>query len=127
MKYHLGQVGKFESRAGNEIQVELAANPSHLEAVDPVVEGMARAQQDQINEPDAFSVLPLLIHGDAAFAGQGVVAETLNLSDIKGYRVGGTIHLVINNQLGFTTPPEAARVGATPPTSPRWSRRRSST
>ena len=91
------------------ITVELAANPSHLEAVDPVVEGMVRAKQDCINDPEAFSVLPLLLHGDAAFAGQGVVAETLNLSSIKGYRVGGTMHLVINNQLGFTTPPDAAR------------------
>ena len=98
------------SRTGNEIDGRAGRQPqSHLEAVDPVVEGMARAQQDLINDPEAFSVLPLLIHGDAAFAGQGVVAETLNLSDIKGYRVGGTIHLVINNQLGFTTPPESAR------------------
>src|SRR5205085_5090877 len=86
-----------------------SANPSHLEAVDPVVVGIARAKQDLINDPGSFSVLPLLVHGDAAFAGQGVVAETLQLGMIKGYRVGGTIHLVINNQLGFTTPPESAR------------------
>jgi multifunctional 2-oxoglutarate metabolism enzyme len=111
VKYHLGQVGKFQSRAGNSIKVELAANPSHLEAVDPVVEGVVRAQQDQINVPDAYSVLPILMHGDAAFAGQGVVAETLNMSDIKGYRVGGTIHVVVNNQIGFTTTPESARSG----------------
>ncbi|HVX18565.1 MAG TPA: multifunctional oxoglutarate decarboxylase/oxoglutarate dehydrogenase thiamine pyrophosphate-binding subunit/dihydrolipoyllysine-residue succinyltransferase subunit [Acidimicrobiales bacterium] len=109
VKYHLGQTGKFVSRLGDQIPIELAANPSHLEAVDPVVVGMVRARQDQINEPDAFSVLPVLLHGDAAFAGQGVVAETLNFSTIKGYRVGGTIHLIINNQLGFTTPPDAAR------------------
>jgi 2-oxoglutarate dehydrogenase E1 component len=111
VKYHLGQVGKFHSRAGREIDVELAANPSHLEAVDPVVEGMVRARQDEINDPEAFSVLPILMHGDAAFAGQGVVAETLNMSDIKGYRVGGTIHIVVNNQIGFTTTPESARSG----------------
>jgi 2-oxoglutarate dehydrogenase E1 component len=111
VKYHLGQVGKFQSRAGNQIQVELAANPSHLEAVDPVVEGMVRAHQDQINNPEGYSVLPILMHGDAAFAGQGVVAETLNMSDIKGYRVGGTIHIVVNNQIGFTTTPESARSG----------------
>jgi multifunctional 2-oxoglutarate metabolism enzyme len=111
VKYHLGQVGKFQSRKGSGIRVELAANPSHLEAVDPVVVGMVRARQDQINDPEAFSVLPILMHGDAAFAGQGVVAETLNMSDIKGYRVGGTIHVVINNQIGFTTTPEAARSG----------------
>ena len=109
VKYHLGQTGKFVSRAGNEIPVELAANPSHLEAVDPVVVGMTRARMDSIEPPSNYPVLPILIHGDAAFAGQGVVAETLNLSQIKGYRVGGTIHLIINNQLGFTTPPEAAR------------------
>ncbi len=109
VKYHLGQTGTFTSRTGHTIPVELAANPSHLETVDPVVEGMVRAKQDLINDPEAFSVLPLLLHGDAAFAGQGVVAETLNCSTIKGYRVGGTIHLIINNQLGFTTSPESAR------------------
>jgi 2-oxoglutarate dehydrogenase E1 component len=109
VKYHLGQSGKFVARTGKEIEIELSANPSHLEAVDPVVVGFARAKQDLINDPGSFSVLPLLVHGDAAFAGQGVVAETLQLGMIKGYRVGGTIHLVINNQLGFTTPPESAR------------------
>ncbi|MDP1819971.1 MAG: multifunctional oxoglutarate decarboxylase/oxoglutarate dehydrogenase thiamine pyrophosphate-binding subunit/dihydrolipoyllysine-residue succinyltransferase subunit, partial [Acidimicrobiales bacterium] len=111
VKYHLGQVGKFVARSGKDIRVELAANPSHLEAVDPVVVGMVRATQDFINRPEAFSVLPILMHGDAAFAGQGVVAETLNMSDIKGYRVGGTIHVVVNNQIGFTTTPESARTG----------------
>jgi 2-oxoglutarate dehydrogenase E1 component len=109
VKYHLGQTGKFTSRGGNSIEVELAANPSHLEAVDPVVVGMARAKMDLIEPPGNYPVLPVLVHGDAAFAGQGVVAETLNLSDIKGYRVGGTIHVIVNNQLGFTTPPTAAR------------------
>ncbi|MEO6987082.1 MAG: multifunctional oxoglutarate decarboxylase/oxoglutarate dehydrogenase thiamine pyrophosphate-binding subunit/dihydrolipoyllysine-residue succinyltransferase subunit [Aquihabitans sp.] len=109
VKYHLGQTGTFTSRTGNTLPIELAANPSHLETVDPVVEGMVRAKQDMIDHPEAFSVLPVLLHGDAAFAGQGVVAETLNCSTIKGYRVGGTIHLIINNQLGFTTSPESAR------------------
>ncbi|HEU5082321.1 MAG TPA: multifunctional oxoglutarate decarboxylase/oxoglutarate dehydrogenase thiamine pyrophosphate-binding subunit/dihydrolipoyllysine-residue succinyltransferase subunit [Acidimicrobiales bacterium] len=111
VKYHLGQEGVYCSRHDKEITVELAANPSHLEAVDPVVVGMVRALQDQIDRPDAFSVLPILIHGDAAFAGQGVVAETLQMSDIRGYRVGGTVHLVINNQIGYTTTPEASRSG----------------
>ncbi|MGK2947121.1 MAG: multifunctional oxoglutarate decarboxylase/oxoglutarate dehydrogenase thiamine pyrophosphate-binding subunit/dihydrolipoyllysine-residue succinyltransferase subunit [Acidimicrobiales bacterium] len=111
VKYHLGQVGKYVARSGKDISVELAANPSHLEAVDPVVVGMVRAKQDRINDPEAYSVLPVLMHGDAAFAGQGVVAETLNMSDIKGYRVGGTVHLVVNNQIGFTTTPESARTG----------------
>jgi multifunctional 2-oxoglutarate metabolism enzyme len=109
VKYHLGQSGKFIARSGKEIEIELSANPSHLEAVDPVVVGMARARQDLINDPGSYTVLPILVHGDAAFAGQGVVAETLQLGMIRGYRVGGTIHLVINNQLGFTTPPESAR------------------
>jgi 2-oxoglutarate dehydrogenase E1 component len=112
VKYHLGQTGVFESRNGNTIPVELAANPSHLEAVDPVVVGIVRAKMDQIDinaDYDEYPVLPLLIHGDAAFAGQGVVAETLNLSQIHGYRVGGTVHVIINNQLGFTTTPEVAR------------------
>ncbi len=109
VKYHLGQTGKFVSRTGNEIEVELAANPSHLEAVDPVVVGMARAKMDLIDPPGNYPVLPVLLHGDAAFAGQGVVAETFGMSNIRGYKVGGTIHVVINNQLGFTTAPEAAR------------------
>ncbi|MBX7070747.1 MAG: multifunctional oxoglutarate decarboxylase/oxoglutarate dehydrogenase thiamine pyrophosphate-binding subunit/dihydrolipoyllysine-residue succinyltransferase subunit, partial [Microthrixaceae bacterium] len=111
VKYHLGQTGTFTARSGNTIPVELAANPSHLEAVNPVVEGMVRAKMDEIPEGSShrYPVLPILLHGDAAFAGQGVVAETLNLSLIKGYRVGGTIHVIINNQLGFTTAPSAAR------------------
>ncbi len=111
VKYHLGQSGTFESRSGRSIPVTLAANPSHLEAVDPVVIGMARAKMDVIPmDPNRmFPVLPILIHGDAAFAGQGVVTETLNLSQIRGYKVGGTVHLVVNNQLGFTTAPHAAR------------------
>jgi 2-oxoglutarate dehydrogenase E1 component len=111
VKYHLGQSGTFVSRAGNEIPVELAANPSHLEAVDPVVQGMVRAQMDLVpyDHEAKFPILPILMHGDAAFAGQGVVAETLNLSLIKGYRVGGTVHVIVNNQLGFTTDPSAAR------------------
>jgi multifunctional 2-oxoglutarate metabolism enzyme len=109
VKYHLGQNGIFTSPAGNTIEVELAANPSHLEAVDPVVVGMARAKMDRIEPPGDYPVLPILVHGDAAFAGQGVVAETLNLSEITGYRVGGTIHVIINNQVGFTTSPTEAR------------------
>ena len=112
VKYHLGQTGTFKSPAGNSMSVELAANPSHLEAVNPVVLGMARARMDNIDPEDGYGpypVLPVLIHGDAAFAGQGVVAETLNLSQIRGYRVGGTIHVIVNNQLGFTTTPEVAR------------------
>jgi 2-oxoglutarate dehydrogenase E1 component len=109
VKYHLGTTGKYESRAGADIRVELAANPSHLETVDPIVMGMVRAKQDQIDPPGSFPSLPLLIHGDAAFAGQGIVAECLAMSDISGYRVGGTIHLIINNQIGFTTSPQYAR------------------
>ncbi len=112
VKYHLGQIGAYESPTGKHLLVEMAANPSHLEAVDPVVVGMARARMDNIPPAGSYGpypVMPLLIHGDAAFAGQGVVAETFNLSLIQGYRVGGTVHLVINNQLGFTTTPDAAR------------------
>ena len=109
VKYHLGMTGRFTSRAGNSMAVVLASNPSHLEAVDPVVEGMARAKQDMIGDGAHDQVLPVLLHGDAAFAGQGVVAETFLLSQLDGYTTGGTIHLVINNQLGFTTAPEAGR------------------
>ncbi|MEZ0113361.1 2-oxoglutarate decarboxylase [Catenulispora sp. EB89] len=110
VKYHLGASGSFTALDGSEIAVTLAANPSHLETVDPVLEGIVRAKQDIIDKASAgFTVLPLLIHGDAAFAGQGVVAETLNLSQLRGYRTGGTVHLVINNQVGFTTSPAASR------------------
>jgi 2-oxoglutarate dehydrogenase E1 component len=95
--------------SGDTIKVSVAANPSHLEAVDPVLEGIARAKQDVLNRGADFPVLPLLVHGDAAFAGQGVVAETLNLSQLRGYRTGGTIHVVVNNQVGFTTSPASSR------------------
>ncbi len=109
VKYHLGAEGAFTAGSGAEIKVSVAANPSHLEAVDPVLEGIARAKQDVLNRGAAYPVLPLLVHGDAAFAGQGVVAETLNLSQLRGYRTGGTIHLVVNNQVGFTTSPGSSR------------------
>ena len=109
VKYHLGAEGEFVSDAGDRVKVSVAANPSHLEAVDPVLEGIARAKQDMLNQGEAFPVLPLLVHGDAAFAGQGVVAETLNLSQLRGYRTGGTVHVVVNNQVGFTTSPAASR------------------
>ena len=109
VKYHKGFTGKFTGLSGKTIDVYLSSNPSHLEAVDPVVEGMARARLDLIDHGDESPVLAMLVHGDAAFAGQGVVAETLNMSSLRGYAVGGTVHLVINNQLGFTTNPESAR------------------
>jgi 2-oxoglutarate decarboxylase len=109
VKYHKGATGKYVGGSGIEIPVTLASNPSHLEAVDPVVEGMTRARQDLLHRGVEYPVLSVLIHGDAAFAGQGVVAETLNMSTLRGYRVGGTVHLVINNQVGFTTAPESAR------------------
>ncbi|WP_104118094.1 multifunctional oxoglutarate decarboxylase/oxoglutarate dehydrogenase thiamine pyrophosphate-binding subunit/dihydrolipoyllysine-residue succinyltransferase subunit [Arthrobacter sp. B1805] len=109
VKYHLGTEGTFTSDAGNQTKVYLAANPSHLEAVDPVLEGIVRAKQDLLDQGDTFPVLPILIHGDAAFAGQGVVAETLNLSQLRGYRTGGTIHVIVNNQVGFTTSPTSSR------------------
>jgi len=109
VKYHLGAEGEFLAGSGDRIKVSVAANPSHLEAVDPVLEGIARAKQDVLNRGGEYPVLPLLVHGDAAFAGQGVVAETLNLSQLRGYRTGGTIHLVVNNQVGFTTSPGSSR------------------
>ena len=109
VKYHLGADGAFTSGTGATIKVSVAANPSHLEAVNPVLEGIARAKQDVLDRGIEFPVLPLLVHGDAAFAGQGVVAETLNLSQLRGYRTGGTVHLVVNNQVGFTTSPGSSR------------------
>ncbi|MFC8802586.1 multifunctional oxoglutarate decarboxylase/oxoglutarate dehydrogenase thiamine pyrophosphate-binding subunit/dihydrolipoyllysine-residue succinyltransferase subunit [Streptomyces anthocyanicus] len=110
VKYHLGAEGTFTGLDGEQIKVSLVANPSHLEAVDPVLEGVSRAKQDIINKGGTdFTVLPVAIHGDAAFAGQGVVAETLNMSQLRGYRTGGTVHVVINNQVGFTAAPESSR------------------
>ena len=114
VKYHLGTSGHFTAPDGSQTRVYLAANPSHLEAVNPVLEGIVRAKQDRLPKEDAFSVLPVLIHGDAAFAGQGVVAETLQMSQIQGYRTGGTIHVVVNNQVGFTTSPKYSRSSVYP-------------
>ncbi|RZU50027.1 2-oxoglutarate dehydrogenase E1 component [Krasilnikovia cinnamomea] len=111
VKYHLGQTGKYTTPDGeHSTTVSVVANPSHLEAVDPVLEGIVRAKQDRLDlGMHGFTVLPVLVHGDAAFAGQGVVAETLNLSQLRGYRTGGTLHVVVNNQVGFTTAPEYSR------------------
>ncbi|MEP6463635.1 MAG: multifunctional oxoglutarate decarboxylase/oxoglutarate dehydrogenase thiamine pyrophosphate-binding subunit/dihydrolipoyllysine-residue succinyltransferase subunit, partial [Frankiaceae bacterium] len=102
VKYHLGDSGTFTAHDGETVAVSLTSNPSHLEAVDPVLEGVVRAKQDIINRgEEGYTVLPVMMHGDAAFAGQGVVAETLNLSQLRGYRTGGTVHVVVNNQVGF--------------------------
>ncbi len=110
VKYHLGYHTIRKLASGAEIEIRLAANPSHLEAVDPVVQGIARARQRIRGDTERRrKVLPLLIHGDAAFAGQGMVAETLNMSQLHGYSTGGTVHVVVNNQIGFTTLPEDAR------------------
>ncbi len=111
VKYHLGTDGTITTPEGSEIRVTLAANPSHLEAVNPVLEGIVRAKVDSVNgTPEGYyPFLPILIHGDAAFAGQGVVPEVLNMSQLRGYKVGGTINIVINNQVGFTTPPSESR------------------
>ena len=108
VKYHLGASSDREFD-GNNVHLSLTANPSHLEAVNPVVLGKARAKQDQFNDGDRTSVLPILLHGDAAFAGQGVVAECFALSGLRGHKAGGTIHIVVNNQIGFTTAPHFSR------------------
>jgi len=109
VKYHLGANCVRAVESGREIAVSLSPNPSHLEAVDPVVEGIVRPKQDRLGDVRRERVIPVLVHGDAAFAGQGVVAETLNLSQLDGYSTGGTIHLIINNQIGFTTNPDESR------------------
>ena len=119
VKYHKGATGHYMSAQGATVNISMASNPSHLEAVNPVVEGIVRAKQDLVirpsdgsgdaQRPDTFPGLAILIHGDAAFAGQGVVAETLNMSQLSGYRIGGTVHIVINNQVGFTTAPSSSR------------------
>ena len=108
VKYHLGASSDREFD-GNKVHLSLTANPSHLEAVNPVVLGKARAKQDQLNDSDRTRVLPILLHGDAAFAGQGVVAEGFGLSGLRGHRTGGTMHLIVNNQIGFTTAPHFSR------------------
>lgn len=109
VKYHKGFSSDLRNRHGHAVHVSLTANPSHLEAVDPVVEGRARAKQRQRKDWLRKKVLPLLIHGDAAFAAQGLVAETLNLSQLQGYSTGGTVHVIVNNQIGFTTSPQEGR------------------
>ncbi|MCW5977386.1 MAG: multifunctional oxoglutarate decarboxylase/oxoglutarate dehydrogenase thiamine pyrophosphate-binding subunit/dihydrolipoyllysine-residue succinyltransferase subunit [Bryobacteraceae bacterium] len=109
VKYHLGATGSHRAPSGRELIVSVSPNPSHLEAVDPVVEGIVRPKQDRRGDAEREKVIPVLVHGDAAFAGQGVVMETLNLSQLPGYHTGGTVHLVINNQIGFTTAPEESR------------------
>jgi len=107
VKYHLGATGALQTAPGRSIRIELVANPSHLEAVDPVVQGFARARQDRVGPDGRRRVLPVLLHGDAALAGQGVAAETLNQSSLPGYTVGGTLHVVLNNLIGFTTAPRS--------------------
>ena len=109
VKYHTGYLADFETGPNQGLRILMAPNASHLESVDPVVEGIARARQEYLGERGRERVLPILIHGDAAFAGEGIVAETLNLSQLEGYSTGGTVHIVINNQIGFTTLPQDAR------------------
>lgn len=103
VKYHMGATGEYVTRGGGKVHIHLVSNPSHLEAVDPVTVGRTRAKQDRTEEGGREKYLPLLVHGDAAFAGQGILAETMNYADLPGYTVGGTIHVVVNNLLGFTT------------------------
>ncbi|MGA7752085.1 MAG: 2-oxoglutarate dehydrogenase E1 component [Candidatus Sulfotelmatobacter sp.] len=103
VKYHMGATGEYVTHSGGKVHIHLVSNPSHLEAVDPVTVGRTRAKQDRTGEGGRGKYLPLLVHGDAAFAGQGILAETMNYADLPGYTVGGTIHVVVNNLLGFTT------------------------
>ncbi len=103
VKYHLGATGEYITRSGSKVNIHLVSNPSHLEAVDPVTIGRTRAKQDRAGEGGREKYLPLLVHGDAAFAGQGVFAETMNYADLRGYTVGGTVHIIVNNLVGFTT------------------------
>jgi 2-oxoglutarate dehydrogenase E1 component len=109
VKYHVGFSSDRVTRRGHPLHISLSPNPSHLEAVDPVVEGRTRAKQQMFGDHERRLGMPLLIHGDAAFAGQGLVAETLNLSNLRGYKTGGTVHVIVNNQIGFTTAPSDAR------------------
>ncbi|HUO85776.1 MAG TPA: 2-oxoglutarate dehydrogenase E1 component [Thermoanaerobaculia bacterium] len=115
VKYHLGATGPYRTTGGQELHIHLASNPSHLEAIDPVALGRVRAKQQRLRlagEPGERQVVPIFLHGDAAFAGQGILAETLNLANLDGFSVGGTVHVVVNNRIGFTTEPEALHSGA---------------
>jgi 2-oxoglutarate dehydrogenase E1 component len=109
VKYHMGYSSDFTTRHGDRVHLTMAFNPSHLEAINPIVEGRSRAKQDRIGNGGESKVLPVLLHGDAAFPGQGLVSETLNLMTLPGYRTGGTIHVIVNNQIGFTTDPQDSR------------------
>jgi 2-oxoglutarate dehydrogenase E1 component len=109
VKYHMGHAGVRTAQDGRKLELRLCFNPSHLEIVNPVAIGRVRARQDRLGDTERRRVMPILIHGDAAFAGQGVVQETLNMSQLPGYFVGGTVHVIVNNQIGFTTPPEMSR------------------
>lgn len=107
VKYHIGATGQYRTRTGRSVQLSLVSNPSHLEAVDPVVLGRARAWQDRRGQEGRALVLPLILHGDGAFAGQGIASEALNMADLPGYSVGGTVHVIVNNLIGFTTAPRS--------------------
>ncbi|RYF04738.1 MAG: 2-oxoglutarate dehydrogenase E1 component, partial [Deltaproteobacteria bacterium] len=109
VKYHLGHSSDLLTSAGHRVHLSLCFNPSHLEFVGPVVSGRVRAKQDRAGDLERKQTLPIVVHGDAAFSGQGVVQEMLNMSELPGYRCGGTVHIIVNNQVGFTTPPELAR------------------
>ena len=111
VKYHIGATGIFIGASGGKLRIHLVSNPSHLEAVNPVAEGRARAKQTRIGRDGKLKVLPLIMHGDAAFAGQGITAETLNLATLRGYTVGGTVHVIVNNLIGFTANPSEAYSG----------------
>jgi len=108
VKYHIGATGIFTGASGGQVRIHLVSNPSHLEAVDPVALGRARAKQTRVGRDGKLKILPVLMHGDAAFAGQGITAETLNLANLRGYNVGGTVHIIVNNLIGFTTNPSDA-------------------
>jgi 2-oxoglutarate dehydrogenase E1 component len=111
VKYHIGATGMYTGASGRQVRIHLVSNPSHLEAVDPVALGRARAKQTRLGQDGKIKVLPILMHGDTAFAGQGITAETLNLAELRGYTVGGTVHVIVNNLLGFTTNPRDAYSG----------------
>ena len=111
VKYHIGATGVYTGVSGRPVRIHLVSNPSHLEAVDPVALGRARAKQTRLGRDGKAKVLPILMHGDSAFAGQGITAETLNLANLRGYTVGGTVHIIVNNLIGFTTNPSDAYSG----------------